>query len=89
MAQNKFRDFLQGRQWSEKVREFVDYAPGDMGLPDATSWEQREDHLTGQDVTEEVLSAAKNVLDIYRAHLSWRASCIGKFMRFYRVGVES
>ena len=73
MAQNKFRDFLQGRQWSANLREFVDYAPGDMGLPDATSWEQLEDYLTGQDVTEEVLSAAKYVWDIYVADPSWRA----------------
>ncbi len=43
MAQNKFRDFLQGRQWSANLREFVDYAPGDMGLPDATSRKQLED----------------------------------------------
>ncbi len=73
MAQNKFRDFLQGRQWSENLREFVDYAPGDMGLPDATSWKQLEDYLTGQDATEEVLSAAKYVWDIYVADPSWRA----------------
>lgn len=73
MAQNKFRDFLQGRQWSANLREFVDHAPGDMGLPDATSWKQLEDYLTGQDATEEVLSAAKYVWDIYVADPSWRA----------------
>ena len=67
MAQNNFKAYIQGRQWGDLVRAFIDHATDDRDLPDAESWEQLEAYLKQKSAFGRVIEDAKYVWQRYEA----------------------
>ena len=73
MAQHRFRAFVEGRQWGDTLRDFVDHAQDDPNLPDATSWQELETYLKKCEATDKVLGAAEYLWQQYVADSSNKA----------------
>ena len=74
MAQNKFKAYMEGRQWSDNLRDFVDHAVDDPNLPDAETWEQLRVYLNKQPyIIGKTLSAAEYVWQRYEADVLKKA----------------
>ena len=70
MAQNSFQAYLKKRQWSDKLRDFVDHAVDDPNLPDAASWEELEAYLKQKPkVVDQAIEGAKYVWQLYEANV--------------------
>ena len=70
MAQNSFQAYLKKRQWSDKLRDFVDDAVDDPNLPDAASWEELEAYLKQKpEVVDQAIEGAKYVWQLYEANV--------------------
>ena len=67
MAQNKFKAYVEGRRWSDTVRDFVDDAMQDPDLPDPESWEELESYIKRRnpDAPTDTLNAARHVWQLY------------------------
>ncbi len=69
MAQNQFKAFIQGRQWGDAVRTFIDDATQDSDLPDASSWEQLEAYVKQKHAVDRVIADARYVWQRYQVEI--------------------
>ena len=70
MAGHKFRAFLQSRQWSDNLLDFVDFAKDsarDPDLPDPTSWGELQSHLLGRKAPQHAHESAEHIWGLYVA----------------------
>ena len=65
---HKFRVFINSRQWSDNLLDFVDFA-GDANqepnLPDPKSWAELAAYIVGRDVPRHVIESAKHIYDLF------------------------
>lgn len=68
MVDHKFREFLKSRQWSDNLRDFVDFAVDpsrDPELPDLITWEELEAYLLGRQASQNAIESAKHLWGLY------------------------